>query len=234
MNMMARLRFFAAALLAAASVSGGETPPEIYRFDFRDPVRFEQDWSFYSYTPLVSKTEFNLRKRASAENGCVLLIETKNSSGFLYTWPGSVDLKRTPIMRWRWRVTSALPQFKDPKDAPDDQPCVIYIGDGNHWRQQSVGYRWEFDAPVGRSMVIRYHGGLTTVMSLCMRNRNTPAGEWVVEERNVLEDFKAAFKRLPSQNFLLCIGANSQHCKAITRLEIDYIEFRPASAPEKK
>ena len=48
------------------------------------------------------------------------------------------------------------------------------------------------------------------------------------------EDFRAAYKRLPVDGFVLCVGANTQHSKSSTRIEIDYIEFLPAPPPAAK
>lgn len=228
--MMERILILAAVLSAACNLCGG-TPPTV-RFDFDRQGLFEREWSFYTFLPIVNKTVFHLRKRPTASDGHVLEIEAKNSSGFICTMPTRIDLCKLPIMRWRWRVIRNL-ELPEKAEDPDDQPGVIYIGDGSRLRQHSVGYRWECNTPVGSTRVDHYRGGLTTVISKCLRNRNTPVGEWVEEERNVIEDFKKAFNRLPADGFVLCIGANSQNSKSHTRLEIDYIEFRPAAAPEK-
>ena len=221
-----------AAMLCAVGTLRGEDPAAAVRFGFENQKTFERDWGFYSFLPILNKTSFHLRERPTASDGHVLLIEAKNSSGFICTLPVRVDLNKLPVMHWRWRVISNLDLPKDAED-PDDQAGVIYIGDGTRLRQHSIGYRWECNTAPGFMRTDHYRGGLSTVKSICMRNRNTPCGQWVEEERNVLEDFKKAFKRPPAEGFVLCIGANSQNSRSHTRLEIDYIEFRPVAAPEK-
>lgn len=228
--MKKRISALAAMLLIVCSLRG-ETV-EAVRIEFDDQAAFDRDWVFYSFLPILNKTSFHLSERPTAVDGHILLVESKNSSGFILTMPIRVDLNKLPVMRWRWRVISNL-DLPDKAEDPDDQPGVIYIGDGTRVRQHSVGYRWECNTRIGCMRTDRYRGGLSTVRSICMRNRSTPIGRWVEDERNVLEDFKAAFDRPPAEGFILCIGANSQNSKSHTRLEIDYIEFRPAAAPEK-
>ena len=229
---MKRVLSIVAAALFAVGTLRGEEPAVVVRFEFDDQKAFERDWGFYSYLPILNRTSFHLGERPTAVDGHALLIEAKNSSGFICTLPVRVDLNKLPVMRWRWRVISNLELPKSSAD-PDDQAGVIYIGDGTRLRQHSIGYRWECNTPVGSMRTDHYRGGLSTVRSTCVRNRKTPIGQWVEDERNVLEDFKKAFSRPPADGFVLCIGANSQNSKSHTRLEIDYIEFRPAPAPEK-
>lgn len=228
--MTKRILLLAAALFAAVPLTGES--PEVVCYNFDKLEDFERDWSYYSFLSIARNTEFHLTQRPHTVDGHALTIDANNSSGFICTIPQSVDLTKMPIMRWRWRVISNLDLPEGVKD-PDDQPGVIYICDGSRIRQHSIGYRWECNTPIGEIRIDHYRGGLTTLKSTCMRNRTTPIGQWVEEERNVLEDFKKAFQRPPSKNFVLCIGANSQNSKSNTRLEIDYIEFRSAPASEK-
>ena len=232
MKMIAKIISVAAAI-SSMWCHGASDKPEVVRYNFDNPERFARNWRFYGAKPLVNRTAFFLEKRVSAEDGWVMVIEAKKATGFLFTIPYGVDLKKLPIIRWRWRVVRNLSLSPDEKD-PDDQPGVLYLGDGNTWRQYSVGYRWECNSPVGAESFVKSRGGLATIKCFCVRNRNTPEGKWVVEERNVVEDFKAAFGRHPAANFVLCLGANSQNSNSNTRMEIDYIEFRPAPEPEKK
>ena len=92
-------------------------------------------------------------------------------------------------------------------------------------KQFAVAYRWEHSLPLGDESEIRYGMGATIVRRICMRNKNAVPGKWYVEERNVVEDFKRAFGRLPEGSCGLTIGANSQYSKSNTLVEIDFIEF---------
>ena len=220
-------------LLLAAACCGDE--PEVgARCGFDSTAEMKNGWRQHGAVGVGRKTLFTIVDEPSAVNCKVLAVEAKNSSGFLiFRLPG-LDLKKHPYMRWRWRVVRKVKQPAEPAgkpDAqtvePDDQACVIYIADGGQMNQKCVGYRWEHSTKVGVSRMINY-GGVRKVLALCLRNAETPPGEWMEEERNVLEDYRKAFGRAPSARFAIIIGGNSQHTNSDTRAEIDYIEFRSA------
>ena len=148
------------------------------------------------------------------------ICQTKN--------PKELDLHKTPIMKWRWRIIRPV-VLKD-NNEPDDQAAGIYIADGTTLRQFSVSYRWEHFRRPGSEKIVRYSGGAMTVNAVCLRNSSTPPGVWVEEERDVLADFQKAYKRGIKSYYAIGIGGNSQYTKSNTRVEIDYIEFHPRTA----
>lgn len=206
--------------------------PACLRFDFNRGDEFAGTWTFYSHNLLLPKTVFRIERNANSDDGFVLAVKTDSSTGFICTAP-KFDLNKYPIMRWRWRIIRNLNLSENVTD-PDDQAAVVYIGDNRRFKQCFVAYRWECNAPIGSRLHTRYRGGFTTASSFCLRNRTSLVGEWFTEERNVMKDFIAAFKRPPLNGFVLCVGANSQHSKSSTRIEIDYIEFLPAPPPAAK
>ena len=173
----------------------------------------------------VPKTKFYVEPEESAEDKQVLVIDSKKATGcILYDLSDKVDLQKTPIMRWRWRVKT-LPDGADGRDEDkDDQAVAIYIGTNALLGKRSIAYRWETDTPKDYAGEVKYAGGLMRVKYFVVENKETPAGEWVTEERNVAEDFKAAYGSVPKK-FAISVCGNSQYTKTDTRAEIDYIEF---------
>ena len=193
------------------------------RYDFNDPETLKNSWEFHCSLFMIPRTTFKIENVASAADKKSLVVEAKAATGVLMTDP-KVDLRKYPVMRWRWRVIRPVNVPADGKE-PDDQAGVVYLGDGTMISQKSVAYRWECNTSLGEKKNISYGGGMMKVRAECIRNRNTSVGEWVVEERDVLADFIRAYKRFPGKYFILGVGANSQYSKSDTRLEIDYIEF---------
>ena len=72
-----------------------------------------------------------------------------------------VNLRKYPIMRWRWRVVRPVNVPKSGTD-PDDQAGVVYLGDGTMISQKSVAYRWERNTALGVKKSINYGGGMMT------------------------------------------------------------------------
>ena len=222
---LAGICLFAAAALR--SVRGSE---ECIRCEFDSERMMREKWQIIGSFLVPGQTSFFIAEEPTASDKRVLVVEAKDASGFLIFRIDGLDLAKYPCMRWRWRVVRQVRPPAAGKVEPDDQVCVVYLADGNKLNQKCVGYRWEFNTPVGTKRMIIYNG-VRKVEAFCLRNRETPAGEWVEEERNVLEDFKAAFGNAPSNRFVISIGGNSQHSQSDTRAEIDYIEFR--SEPKK-
>jgi len=195
------------------------------RYDFSDPSSIRKAWEFHGRVLLTPRTVFKVEEVDGTSNGKALVVEANCATGVLMTDP-RVDLRKNPIMRWRWRVVRPI-RVEPGRPEPDDQAIVIYLGDGTMIRQKCVGYRWENSTAIGKRQQLDYVGGLMKVHAECIRNRNDRIGEWIVEERDVLSDFERAYKRLPGEYFILGVGANSQYSRSNTRVEIDYIEFLP-------
>ena len=194
-------------------------------FDFDDQKQFADSWKIRRAAVHVPVSRFYITNSKGARDGKALVIDCRKSSGIALISTSGLDLKKNPIMRWRWRVIN--PIILKNKKEPDDQAASIYVCDGNSFRQFTVSYRWEVLPEIGSTKLLRYGSGALTVYGICLRNRFTPVGEWVEEERDVAADFKKMFKRDIMSRFAIGIGGNSQYSKSNTRVEIDYVEFHP-------
>lgn len=200
-----------------------------YRIDFSrtrqvDGRDFPDGWELKGTKWGVPATKFYVRK--DVDSGNVLVVDAEKSTGaILFDVYRHVDLKKTPVMRWRWRALN-LPSGADGRVSDkDDQVMSIYIGAGMMVRQ-SVAYRWETETPLGTHGKASYGGGMVKVSWFCLGNKSTPMDSWVVEERNIAEDFKAVYGDVP-EKFVISIGGNSQYTASRGLGEIDYIEFLP-------
>lgn len=211
--------------VAFACVCSAETVKPMI-FDFNDETDFRNRWKIRRSALHIPVSSFKVSGCEGARDGKALVVECNNSSGIALISPAGLDFKKTPVMRWRWRIIRPV-QFSGVHE-PDDQAAAIYICDGNTLRQFTVSYRWEKFRRMGSTLFKRYSGGAVSVFSICMRNHTTRTGEWVEEERNILEDFKSCFKRDIRKRFAIGVAGNSQYTKSKTRVEIDYIEFHPA------
>lgn len=194
-------------------------------FDFNDQQEFTKNWKIRRSAVHIPVSRFTITKSPGARDGKALAVECSHSSGIALISPPNLDLKKTPIMRWRWRIIHPV-VLKGNKE-PDDQAASIYVCDGNSFRQFTVSYRWEILPQIGTTKLLRYGGGALTVYGICMRNNSTQVGEWVEEERDVTADFNQLYKRDIMSRFAIGIGGNSQYSKSNTRVEIDYLEFHP-------
>ena len=87
-------------------------------------------------------------------------MEADDSSATFATQLKHIDLQRTPILRWRWRVLEYPPDADGRVPERDDQAIGIYVSYGGFLGQRSVAYRWETDTPVGAEGTATYAAGI--------------------------------------------------------------------------
>jgi hypothetical protein len=171
----------------------------------------------------VPETNFSVVKR-SGEN--VLKLKSVKSTGaFLCDVTGKVNLRKTPLLSWRWKAVT-LPRGGDGREGgTDDQAVAIYIGTGRV-NYKAIGYRWETDTPKGVEETISYGFGRIKIKWFCLRNKTDDLGKWYVERRNIAKDFRKAFGYIPDK-LAVSVAGNSQYSGTSAEAEVDWIEFLP-------
>lgn len=184
-------------------------------------------WQVEGTKPGVPATICTIVKEKTPPSPVLQVKADRSTGGIICNPSGQVDLKKTPILRWCWRVLS-LPAGGDGRfAAKDDQPVAIYIGANSWLKKNSIAYRWEDETPKGFEGTTSYAGGIVKVHYITLRNKTTPLGEWVVETRNVAEDFKKVYGSVPKE-FAVSVMGNSQYTKSNTVAEVAFLEFLPA------
>ncbi|MDD5698311.1 MAG: DUF3047 domain-containing protein [Victivallaceae bacterium] len=210
------------------------TAPKSWRENFAEKSQksnLPAGWQVSATKWGVNKTSFKLEnKDEHSVSGVLKIVADRATGAVFFKLSAMVDLTQTPIMRWRWRVNKFPAGGDGRKIARDDQAIVIYVGANDWMIKKSVAYRWETETPQGCEGCVNYAGGTVKVKWFCLRNRHSGAGKWVIEERNIAEDFKKAFGFIP-KDFVLSVGANSQHTKSESLAYLDYIEFLPLEEP---
>lgn len=200
-----------------------------WREDFSqaNAKKFPVGWKFDGSKFMVARTQFRVEHPAdnsATGNGNVLVVEANRSTGAIITIPGP-DLKKYPILRWRWRVKN-LPPNADGRTDLDDQAVSVYFGAGGPLSRKSIAFRWETDMPIGHSDWLKYGAGIVTVKYQCIRNRTSPLNEWLVEERDVATEFEKVYGYLPPPKlYVVSVSGNSQYTNSHTIAEIDYLEL---------
>lgn len=181
-----------------------------------------KDWQV-AKKPGTRPAEFSI---IAAENGShALHLEADKASASLMIQIQNVDLDKTPVLRWRWRV-GVLPKDGDGRTpAKDDQAIGIYIGTGSMLNKKSISYRWDTDTPKGAEGNVNYGGGTVKVKWFTLRNKDdAPNGEWITEERNVREDFTRAYGFCPDKLYI-GISCNSQYTGTSAQADLAWIEL---------
>ena len=128
-----------------------------------------------------------------------------------------VDVKRYPLLQWRWKVVT-LPKGGDSrkKDA-DDQGGQIYVTFPRFpsaVRSRVIGYVWDTTAPAGTVVRSEKTGTVTYVI---VRSGEAETGRWLTETRNVREDYKRIYGEEPGEEVgavSVAIDSNDTHSAA--------------------
>ncbi|MEH6638639.1 MAG: DUF3047 domain-containing protein [Porticoccaceae bacterium] len=139
----------------------------------------------------------------SGGNGIVLNATSKNSASGLVKRV-RIDLKQTPWLHWRWKVTNTI-------QAPDNQPVdetsksgddyaarVYVIADGGllFWKTRALNYVWASHQAQGSTWPNAYAGKNTIMLALrssADKNGTNHRNVWLTEKRNVYDDLQQAF-----------------------------------------
>lgn len=134
-------------------------------------------------------TQYRLVRESNAQ---VLEADCKASaSGRI--WKGRIDLLRTPVLAWRWKVENIYPGVAEHQKSGDDFPARVYVvldGGLAVWRTRSLVYVWSSTGSKGSD----WPGAYTTQAHVvALRSGRAEAGRWMDEQRDVRADFKRYF-----------------------------------------
>jgi hypothetical protein len=124
----------------------------------------------------------------------------------------NADLKKLPILRWKWKVTK-LPEGGDFRHSKtDDQAAQLFVAFN---KRQMIVYIWDTTAPkdlVGDALAPPF----MSIKVVVVRSAKEDAGKWLTESRNVYEDYRKFYgdtSRPPVVSGVR-LQINTQHTKS--------------------
>ncbi len=106
----------------------------------------------------------------------------------------AIDLTKTPILNWSWRINKTLEHLDERTKAGDDYVARLYIvvsGGFAFWNTKSLNYVWASKMPIGSTWPNAYAG--ENVIMIALQSGNSIAGRWQQQKRNIRSDLKAYF-----------------------------------------
>lgn len=159
-----------------------------------DIARFSQgDLNGWQTKVFSGKTSYALRKE---DGRTVLRADSHAAASGLYR-ETSIDLRRTPILNWTWKVDNILTGNDERTKAGDDYSARIYVvfsGGAMFWRTRAINYVWSNKQPVGSNWLNAFtsNAGMIAVESGVSRT-----GQWIQINRDVLADYRKIFGEEP-------------------------------------
>lgn len=216
------LTSFSAVALPLAALAD---PLWVGRFSERNTT-IPDPWKIEHLDRRVPPTQYGLRKWDG-----VFAIEAKaKKSMALLGRPLAVDLKKTPVLCWQWRIDATVASADMSRKSGDDYAARVYLTfevpaeqlgfstrtklrlarsiNGDQVPDAALNYIWDNRHPVG---TLQDNAYTDRARMLVLRSGNTRAGRWVQERRNVLVDFRRAFGEIVGELRGLAIASDTDN-----------------------
>lgn len=157
--------------------------------------------------------------------------------------PIEVDLAATPHLCWLWRVDAPVANADMTRKTGDDYAARVYLTFdvapealgfgtrtklalarsiyGNQVPDAALNYVWDNRHPIG---TLRDNAYTDRARMLVLRSGAEDAGRWVLERRNVAEDFRRAFGDLPAKLSGLALASDTDNTASVARA--GFAQFR--------
>lgn len=197
-----------AAIAVSAAAAAGASGPELPAFSAMAAGGAIAGWQPLRPAPKANDTRYSL----TSDAGVVVLKAEANHamSGLIHSV--RVDVRQTPLLRWRWKIGAPVRTADMRQKSGDDYAARIYVlfdypaeklpfGTraklklaetlyGQKIPTAALNYVWDNRYPVGTIQPNAYTDRARMVV---VETGGARAGEWVTETRDLAADFRAAF-----------------------------------------
>ena len=232
-----KARAIALALAGMCAMAAAAEPQWVGRFAALGEVA--APWRVERFDTRVPATQFRQRDW----DGVAAVEAQANGSMALLARPVDVDLARTPVLCWRWRVDAPLVRADMATKAGDDYAARVYLSftvpadtlgfgtrlalgaaralRGDQVPDAAVNYVWDNRYEVGTTRPNAY---TDRARMHVLRSGAAQAGQWVVEARDVVADFTRAFGHAPLRLTGLALASDTDNTGETARA--GFAEFR--------
>ena len=183
-------------------------------------------WRVERIDPRVPPTRYAVRRWDGVD--AVEALASKSMA--LLGRPLSIDLGRTPILCWQWRVDAPVASADMTRKSGDDYAARVYLNFeipagqldfatrsklalgralfGSQLPDAALNYVWDNVHPVG---TLQHNAYTDRARLLVLRSGGASAGHWVSERRNVPRDFERAFGPVHGQLRMLVLASDTDN-----------------------
>jgi len=121
---------------------------------------------------------------------CIKATSHSSASALLYKI--NYDPRDLPILTWRWKVDHVLSKGNALIKEGDDYAARVYIvfPSSFFWNTTALSYIWANKLPQGKGIPNPFNSNSKMI---AVETGSARTGRWVVEKRNVLEDYRRVF-----------------------------------------
>ena len=159
-----------------------------------DIARFSQgDLSGWQTKVFAGKTSYSME----STNGRTALYANSAATASGLFHKVNVDLNKTPILHWAWKVDNVLTGADERTRAGDDYPARVYVvfsGGIAFWRTRAINYVWSSKQPIDSNWRNAFTGNARMI---AVQSGSGRVGEWLEEHRDVRADYRSLFGTEP-------------------------------------
>jgi hypothetical protein len=144
------------------------------------------------------------------------------ASGLIF--PTRFDPADWPWLEWQWKVDGVLEKGDARVRQGDDYAARVYVI-FPHWlpiKTRSINYIWANRLPRDEVQANAFTGN---AMMLALRSGDEETGKWVMERRNVVEDYRRLFGEDPPDEALIAVMTDTDQTKSSARAWYDDIRL---------
>jgi hypothetical protein len=178
-------------------------------------------WEPHSFAGTTDYRLVEIDGRQAVEASCT----DSTASGLFHR--RDIDLSRTPIVEWEWRVDETWTGIDETTRSGDDYAARVYLVEEApllRWRTRAMNYVWSSTREPGDD----WPNAFASQARMIAVAGSQDAGQgWRTERRNVLEDFRRYHDREPGRINTVAVMTDCDNTRQRTRAWYGSIRFLP-------
>ncbi len=183
---------------------------------------FENDLNRWEVQSFSGMTDYRIVPAAGGSK-VLLASSSKSASGLV----SKVKFKpaENPVLTWRWKISSILPDGDSRNRQGDDYPARIYVI-FPHWLKplsRTINYIWANRLPKGKIQPNIY---FSRSIMVAVESGDSLVGKWVDERRNLFDDYRELFGEDPPAVGIIAIMTDTDNTEGKVQAWYDDIYLK--------
>jgi hypothetical protein len=130
------------------------------------------------------------------EDGQRCIRATSDASASALYYEIDFDTREYPLLTWRWKVNNILAKGDELKKEGDDYAARVYVvfPSALFWRTKAINYIWANKLALGQAVPNPF---TSNACMIAVQSGQTHVGQWLIEKRNLLGDYRKCFGEDP-------------------------------------
>lgn len=184
------------------------------------------DWESHSFE---GQTRYEL---VGTDQGKVIHAQCEDGSASGLFRRETVNLEKTPVIEWRWRVDEPVNAGDETRKSGDDFAARVYAVDEYsylRWRTRAISYVWASEQPTGSDWE-NPHQSRAHMVAVASGAPGKGDDGWRTQRRNLREDFSQFHDRDLEEINVIAIMTDCDDTGKSTEAWYGNIRFLPANA----